>query len=590
MMSPFNIASFRSVVKYLWIFCVYVGPLCLYAEKNSAPTPDELSELIPLIQELVAEDIAQYKAHKITAKELGNRIYALEKDAEQTETQFAIYMLANKYYVEAEDYESVLALLEKMETHYEGYNATPQRLVILPEAVRRVRKGNARAVVSVVNGELERLINTGKYKDASQIIQSIKRNGTLTAMVKNPAWLHFLEITRSFDKLLAAEEEHVAMLQRVKRNPKNPKIQLDYARFLLITFNDWEAAGQIFMKYGDTELVEMVRAEFNGDMTIENSTKFADFYWNRGGRTSDPQLAAAYWRHAEDIYMIALTAEVGLRKSLISKRLTEIRKKTDKYPVVQRIIRPIPGRLTWNLFLSPSIDLHLKLIPKGFFQRRFAPAQVSLNYEFYMAEFEVTQAQYMAVMRKNPSSNFNANLPVENVSWTDAINFCSRLNVEYVDSIPRGYEFRLPTENEWEYACAAGTNTQLNSGKNIEFLLQLCDNVDEVAWCGFNSQNKIHPPGLKKPNKFSLYDMHGNVAELCLDGYISDEKIYASVTKPLNPYVKRQNKYIVRRGDAAQDYWGNGSGTAARSKFGFSQKSPDTGFRIVLAPMLTNLK
>jgi formylglycine-generating enzyme required for sulfatase activity len=113
---------------------------------------------------------------------------------------------------------------------------------------------------------------------------------------------------------------------------------------------------------------------------------------------------------------------------------------------------------------------------------------------FRLSEFEVTQAQYRATMGTNPASFKGDDLPVESVSWNDALEFCRKL------SSLTGRKYRLPTEAEWEYAARAGNSTAAG-------------NVDALGWCGSNSANRTHPVGQKQANAFGLYDMYGNVWE-----------------------------------------------------------------------------
>ena len=136
------------------------------------------------------------------------------------------------------------------------------------------------------------------------------------------------------------------------------------------------------------------------------------------------------------------------------------------------------------------------------------------NYK--MGKTEVTQAQWEAVMGKNPSCFRGADNPVEWVSWNDCQEFLKKLNA--LPAVKEsGLVFRLPTEKEWEYACRAGATgdyCKLADGTEITR-----GTLGEVAWYEYNSDDETHPVGQKKPNAFGLYDMHGNVGEWCEDLY-----------------------------------------------------------------------
>ncbi len=204
--------------------------------------------------------------------------------------------------------------------------------------------------------------------------------------------------------------------------------------------------------------------------------------------------------------------------------------------------------------------------------------EVTLTQGYWMGKFEVTQAQYEAIMGKNPSYWKGADLPVECVSWFDATNFCARLTAleKAAGRLPAGYEYTLPTETQWEYACRAGTTTALNNGKSLTSVYGVCPNLDEVGWYEYNSgqydsdgvwmgKGKTYPVGQKQPNAWGLYDMHGNVYEWCLDWYPGYE-----------------GSYRVHRGGS----W-HSSARCCRSAFrGYSDPSGywnDSGFRVALS-------
>jgi formylglycine-generating enzyme required for sulfatase activity len=196
---------------------------------------------------------------------------------------------------------------------------------------------------------------------------------------------------------------------------------------------------------------------------------------------------------------------------------------------------------------------------------------------FYMGKYEVTQEEYAALMGTNPSYFNGDNLPVERVTWYDAVNYCNArsqnegLTPAYVVSdttvtwnrSANGY--RLPTEAEWEYACRAGTTTPYFSGSS----------VDGVGWYGDNSESTTHSVGTKQDNGWGLYDMYGNVREWCWDWFGGYET--AAQTDPMG--ASSGSDRVVRGGS-----WGN-IGQSLRSAYrGYSMPSSldnGLGFRLL---------
>ncbi len=220
--------------------------------------------------------------------------------------------------------------------------------------------------------------------------------------------------------------------------------------------------------------------------------------------------------------------------------------------------------------------------PKGELDRDYDEAQhqVTLTKEYWLGKYEVTQAQYETVMGTNPSWYKGADLPVEMVSWFGAKEFCAKLTsvAKASGKLPEGYEFTLPTEAQWEYACRAGTTTALNNGENLSNE-EKCPEMDEVGCYDGNSNEMTHPVGQKKPNAWGLYDMHGNVWEWCLDW--NGDYPETAVVDPTGPDTGVSR--VLRSGS-----WG-GYATYCRSAFR-NCKSPDTynryyGFRVALAPV-----
>lgn len=157
--------------------------------------------------------------------------------------------------------------------------------------------------------------------------------------------------------------------------------------------------------------------------------------------------------------------------------------------------------------------------------------EIEIDCGFWLAEMPCTQAQWEAIMGYNPSAHVGKDHPVEQITWTEAGQFCDILTGlhDRAGLLPSGWRFELPSNEEWEYACRAGTTTDLNSGKDLTVkgteagyqqspeLVPGCPNLDKVAWYSRNSNGQTHPVGQKLANPWGLYDMHGNVFEWCSD-------------------------------------------------------------------------
>lgn len=194
--------------------------------------------------------------------------------------------------------------------------------------------------------------------------------------------------------------------------------------------------------------------------------------------------------------------------------------------------------------------------------KRCCVAMVQIpNENWAIGKYEITQEEYVEIMGENPSGVKSTRRSVENVSWHDAMEFCKKLTERESTTrfFPKGYKYTLPTSEQWEIACRAGTTTRFCSG-DIE------EDLSRVAWWRNNSSQKTHPVGIKEPNAWGIYDMHGNVWEWCLDEH------------------PRYRSYRVLRGGS----YSSNAGLCESSYV--SSDEPDghdgsLGFRVVLVPV-----
>jgi len=208
--------------------------------------------------------------------------------------------------------------------------------------------------------------------------------------------------------------------------------------------------------------------------------------------------------------------------------------------------------------------------------------QVTISQGFWMSKYEVTQAEYLAVMGSNPSY-FTGDLkrPAEEMTWIDATNYCGKLTQQERSAgrLPAGYVYRLPTEAEWEYACRAGTTTATAYGDSLSSAQANFDGNYPYNGAAVGPYlGRTTAVGSYTPNAWGLYDMHGNVWEWCLDWYGTYPG--GSVTDPKGAV---SGSYRVVRGGG----WG-GDGWLCRSAYRFhywpDYRSNGIGFRPVLAP------
>jgi formylglycine-generating enzyme required for sulfatase activity len=203
--------------------------------------------------------------------------------------------------------------------------------------------------------------------------------------------------------------------------------------------------------------------------------------------------------------------------------------------------------------LEPTLTLDLGggviwegvLIPAGSFLMGSPPGEaktdkesalekqhkVTLTEPFYMGKVELTQAQYEKVMGVNPSKIKGEKLPVHNLPWQDAQDFCTKLSKTSHCSV------QLPTEAQWEYACRAGATTAYHSGSQIA-------DLNKVGWHGGNSGGQPHPGGELAANAWGLYDMHGNIREFVRDLF-ADAPL-EDATDPLGPKEGDPKNHVVR--------------------------------------------
>jgi uncharacterized protein (TIGR02996 family) len=235
--------------------------------------------------------------------------------------------------------------------------------------------------------------------------------------------------------------------------------------------------------------------------------------------------------------------------------------------------------------LTNSLGMELVLIPAGELLMG-SPAEedgrhkcegpqhhVTLTRPFYLGAYLVTQAQYEQVMGDTPSQFEDGGpwRPVDRVNWSDAVDFCARLSA-LPEEKAAGRTYRLATEAEWEHACRAGAQTPFHFGDDPDLL-------PEHAWFARNSGQHTHPVGLKRPNAWGLYDMHGNLWEWTASLFGR----YRSSKARVDPVGAKRGRARVMRGGS----WHNDPSYCrcayrTRDDIDPEERDNDSGFRVAL--------
>lgn len=222
-----------------------------------------------------------------------------------------------------------------------------------------------------------------------------------------------------------------------------------------------------------------------------------------------------------------------------------------------------------------SLGMEFVLIPSGTFMMstdskkeeaysfEMPLHKVTISNSFYMGRYEVTQAEWEAIMGNNPSVWKSPNNPLENVTIEEVHQFIQQLNER-----EKTKRYRLPTEAEWEYAARAGSTTTY-------FFCNSEAEMEQYLWYNKNSQGKPHPVGQKKPNAWGLHDMLGNINEYVQDRFDENYHTKLPTIDPAGP----DSGIVLKRG-------GSWFGPTKHNRLAFRDgigpaKSDKRGFRLV---------
>jgi formylglycine-generating enzyme required for sulfatase activity len=224
-----------------------------------------------------------------------------------------------------------------------------------------------------------------------------------------------------------------------------------------------------------------------------------------------------------------------------------------------------------------SIGMEFMLFPAGKFWKKSKTGgfdqAVFVSAPFYLGKYQVTQEQWKMVMGNNPAVFQGRNKPVENVSWDDAQKFIARLNAK------EGVKtYRLPLEEEWEFAARGGTDTQFFFMQDPKTRQEAEASLTAFAWFNKNSGRRTHSVGGKAPNPYGLHDLYGNVWEWTqnrCDDVPEEERAALSDLGDAPLRVIRGGAWNSFAGYCRSDY---------RGCHAQDQRSDNTGLRLACSP------
>jgi len=500
---------------------IAMAAMATTAQAFAMPTRAELSKAQPLVYELMAPAMEEYKtaADKTAAAiSVGDRSSAFAAEAETEAAKFLLLKGAVNYYVRGEAYDKAADCIATMQ--------------------------------SVINNLAPDVVAEIVGKATSRISES-----------KAPRLLAYYRAA----KLQIRARKELPVLEKKLKRVKSEQLQRQYAEALAISGN-WKAAYDAFAKLRDKDLAQIAEAEAKGSAANEQA---AELWWNY---KPEFEGAANFFKvHAVEFYQKALEkGEIsGLKKNIVERRIAQLNEEASAHAVAKASGSPrvgdktvaggrtIPAKIkTHTIKLNDKVSMEFVECPAGTFTMGYEKDEYSPNREhkvtitrpFWIARTKLTLEQYKTYDRgfnpredrvldgdKSPLCATQLNWPRRLALRRQAGAFCEYLTKKFRNAIPKGYVFRLPSDAEWEYAYEAGeTNPDDFYGMSgdatkrfpkeelAKYMITSKDIGEFAAKIGKDSGGggydaKGVAVGKCKPNRWGLYDMAGNTAEMVLD-------------------------------------------------------------------------
>lgn len=527
------------------------------------PSQEKLTTAHSQVRSLFKNEITRAAGLSEVAAVVKSLIDIGSKTNDDDALKVSTYLLAQELAIQGGEFELALETVDRIASEFKLDSLKAEVDVLQAGLVGKLSDSQQIQLLGCFSDVVEKLVANERLDEIRGLVDKLKENETLRS---KPQVVRWIGLSSAIE---LNQDAYTRALTNLKDGPANPESSYIVGKFKCMILGDWQNGIWHLSQSNDNKLRQIAILEQKPRKDANDLIHSADA-WTEIEATLAGHEKEQVGLHARSLYLRALPLIDGVTKV----RVQQILGGTDPTNV-----EPKAG----DVRDDNSLGAKLNWIPPGKFQMGSKAVEVSITNGFWIGQTELTQGQWRKLRsnspwnegeRKGEVKKFNADYPATGISWVEARQFCKDLTKVEVKSktIPTNWEYRLPTEAEWEMACRAGTKTRFSFGDDISAFARF-------GWAKENSKGEFMITGKKRPNAFGLFDMHGNVYEWCADHFVGE------IVGGEDPFVAREKGDVVGRGgdiEVSAKY----CDSTARRPFAADRKVNGIGFRICLGMKL----